>query len=66
MGSVTCMCILYIYLEICTYVRKTMTREAINLKENKESYMGEFGEKEGKGEIKQLYYILKNERTNKT
>lgn len=51
MGSVTCMCVLYIYLKICTYVCKTMKKEAINLKENKGSYMGEFGEKKGKGEI---------------
>lgn len=44
------MCVLYIYLEICTYMCKIMKKEGINLKENKESYVGEFGEKR-KGKI---------------
>lgn len=59
MGSVTGMCVLYVYLEVCTHMCKTMKKEAINLKENKESYMGEFGEQKGRGKLSNYIIVSK-------
>lgn len=39
-----------------------MEKKAMNLKENKKGYMGDFGGNKGKKEM--IYYNLKNKRKN--
>lgn len=49
---------------MCTHahMHTHIYEEAMNLQKNKEWYVGQFGERKQKGELKQLYDNLKNKR----
>lgn len=46
--------------QTCAHMHTQIYEEAMNLQKNKERYVEQFGERKQKGELKQLYYNLKN------